>query len=95
MKRSRTTKDEKNQRVPFAPFALTILVDPAGERFVWNMTTFGSLPYQMIYNALENCRNNLVVQEAARKAQAETIERQKANPLLKPALEKVSESIKT
>jgi hypothetical protein len=75
MKRSHAIKNEKTRKVPLAPFTLTILADPATGQVRWGLINLSPVPYPLIYQALELCRDNFKLQEAnARAAKVPTPE---------------------
>jgi hypothetical protein len=60
----------KKKMEPIPPFAITILVDPATANYRWSVTVFGSVPFPLIYEVLEKCRDDFKLREAAIQAQA-------------------------
>ena len=76
-------KKEKAQ--PFLPFAITVMADPMNKKVGWRMVNFGPVPYPLIYQALDKCRNDFVLQEAANQNQRNLEEQRKnAQPNTKP-----------
>jgi hypothetical protein len=90
-------KKEKANIIP--PFAITILVDRTTGEYRWSTTIFSSVPFPLIYQVLEKCRDDFKLQEAVVKAQQELKTRQEqktaAPPKVTPIPEKRKGEVKT
>jgi hypothetical protein len=70
----------KKAKIVRTPFTITILVDPNIGQLRWVLTCFNTVPYPIIFNALEMCRDDFKKQEMIHQAQLKAKEQAKEQP---------------
>jgi len=82
---------KKEKMITPAPFALTVLMDPSAGKIGWNLVSLGPVPYPLIYEVLDKCKAQFIIDEASALAQAQISARSQEDQgieQLKPAARK-------